>query len=174
MTTPDPQLDRVADLSREFVQKAGAIALQTNDDIGGGSFDLAKWAKSMLDLFDLALTNSAAIGPDTCMPCIPIPGLPSKEDDAEHSDYIEVNPDPQNPRIITAVPGSFTHDGDPNFVIPYFAISFEPAVLKPLATQFQICVTWDGLRNGTYHGKVRLVPESGTGTVTEEPVIIDL
>lgn len=171
MTTPDPQLDRAADLSREFVDKAGAIALQTNDDIGSGTFDLAKWAKSMLDLFDLGLANSAELGPDTCVPCLP--GLPT-EDDAEHSDYLKVNPDAQNPRIITAVPGSFTHDGDPNFVIPFGAISFDPAVLKPLATQFRVCVTWDGLRSGTYYGRVRFVPESGAGAVTEEPVIIDL
>jgi hypothetical protein len=172
MTAPDPRLDVAADVSRDFVQKAGAIALQTNDDIGSGTFDLAKWAKSMLDLFDLGLINSAELGPDTCVPSLP--GLPSNEDDAEHSDYIEVKPDTQNPRIITAVPGSFKHDGDPNFVIPAFAIFFEPPVLKPLATQFQVCVKWDGLRSGTYYGKIQFVPQNGVGPTTEEAVIVDL
>lgn len=172
MTAPDPRLDVAADVSRDFVQKAGAIALQTNNDIGSGAFDLAKWAKSMLDLFDLGLTNSAELGPDTCVPCLP--GLPTNEDDAEHSEYLKVNPDPQNARIITAVHGSFALDGDPKFVIPDFAISFEPAVMKPLATQYRICVRWDDLRSGTYHGTIRLVTESGTATTTEESVTIDL
>ena len=171
MTAPDPRLDRVAALSRQLVEQAGSVALQTNDQIDRGAFDFAKWAKSMLNLLDAGLTGGLELAPDMfapCVPCFPIPG-----NDSEHSDYIEVNPDPQYSRKLSVVPRSFKHDGAP-FVIPDSVLYFEPAVLEPLATQFRICVAWSDLRSGTYRGTVRLVPEGGGGATTEIQVIVDL
>jgi hypothetical protein len=172
MNSPDPRLDRIPRLSRELVEKAGTVALQTNDDIDRGSFDFNKWAKSMLNLFDLSLAGSLDLAPDmfaACRPCSPI-----HFDDAERSEYVEVDPDPQYPRRIQVVANSFTHVGDPNFTIPDHVVYFEPAVMAPLAVQFHICVAWPGLRSGTYRGKVRLVPDGGSGAITEYQVIIDL
>ena len=171
MTTPDPRLDRVTALSRQLVEQAGAVALQTNDQIDRGAFDFAKWAKSMLNLLDLGLTGGLELAPDMFAPCVPCFSIPG--DDSEHSEYIDVDPDPQYSRKLSVVPGSFKHDGAA-FVIPDSLLYFEPAVLKPLATQFRICVAWPGLRSGTYRGSVRLVPEGGGGATTEYQVIIDL
>jgi hypothetical protein len=172
MTIPGPRIDQVLSLSRELVTRAGAVALETNDQIERGAFDFAKWAKSMQQLFDLGLAGSLALTPDMFGPCIS--GFPATGDDSEHSEYIGVNPDGQYVRTISVVPDSFTHDGAPNFKIPDHLLYFDPPTLKPLATQFRICVLWPGLRSGTYRGKIRLVPEGGVGATSEYAVIIDL
>jgi hypothetical protein len=172
MTTPDPRLDRVLGLSRELVTRAGAVALETNDQIDKGAFDFATWAKSMQKLFDLGLAGALSLAPDMLTPCLPV--FSTSSDDSEHSEYVEVNPDNQYIRKISVVPGSFTHDGVPNFKIPDHLIYFDPPQLKPLATQLQICVIWPGLRSGTYRGKIRLVPDGGVGATSEYAVIIDL
>jgi hypothetical protein len=174
MTTPDARLDKIVGLSREFVNQAGAIALETNDAIDRGAFDYAKWAKSMLNLWDLSLTNTLEIAPDMFTPCLPCPQLPG--DEADYSELITVATATTYARKISVVPGTFRHDGAPNFAIKDYLIRFDPDVLPANATQFRISVLWPGLRSGTYRGDVKLAPESGTNVVIEDimTVIIDL
>jgi hypothetical protein len=173
MTMPEVQLDKMLVLSRQFVDQVGAIALQTNDDIDRGAFDYAKWAKSMLNLWDLSLTNALELGPEMFAPCFT---CPPSSDDPEYSEYVPV-PVPRNfARKISAVSRSFRHDGAPNFVVDDHLIRFDPAVLPANATRFRISVLWPGLRSGTYRGEVRLAPEAGAAVVIEDivTVIIDL
>lgn len=170
MTTP--KLDRIIGFSRQLVGEAGAIALETNDRIDAGTFDYATWAKSMLKLWDLGLAGGAELAPDMFMPCFPcIPGT----DEPEYSEVLHA-PSRDVARKAHLVSGSFVHDGAPSFGIPDFAISVEPPMLQPHATQFRIAVSWPGLRSGTYRGTVRFLPESTTNVVIDDivQVIIDL
>jgi hypothetical protein len=172
MTVPDMRLDKILALSRQFVDQAGTIALETNDNIDRGTFDYAKWAKSMLKLWDLSLTNTLEMGPDMFAPCFTC--LPPS-DESEYSEYILVQPR-DIARKISAVPGSFRHDGAPDFVIDDYLIRFDPPVLPANAKRFRISVLWPGLRSGTYRGVVRLVPDVDTNVVIDDVVgvIIDL
>jgi hypothetical protein len=172
MTVPEMKLDKILALSRQFVDQAGTIALQTNDDIDRGTFDYAKWAKSMLKLWDLSLTDTIELGPDMFAPCFTC--LPSS-DEAEYSEYITVTPR-DVARKISVVSGSFFHDGSPKFVIRDYLVYIDPPVLEAQETRFRVAVLWPDLRSGTYRGAVRLVPDVDSNVVVDEviPVIIDL
>jgi hypothetical protein len=174
MTTPDFRLNRITSLSRELVMAAGDITLRTNDDIDRGSFDFAKWSKSMLNLWDLTLSNSLDVAPDMFAPCF-LPCLHLPSDQPEESDYIIVEPK-DVARKVEVVPSSFKHDGSPSFGIPDPLLCVDPPVLQPHATRFQVKVLWSGLRSGTYRGIVRLIPEGPSDVVIDDilGVIIDL
>lgn len=174
MTMPEIKLDKMLALSRQFVDQAGTIALQTNDDIDRGTFDYGRWAKSMLNLWDLSLSNAIEIGPDMFVPCFTC--LPPS-DEPDYSELISVPVPTTYPRKISVVPGTFRHDGEPEFKIRDYLIQFDPQVLPANATQFRISVLWPGLRSGTYRGDVRLAPDGATTNVVIEDivtVIIDL
>ena len=172
MTAPNPKFDQLSDLSRQLVDQAGALALETNDRIQTGTFDYAKWAKSMLNLWDLGLSGSLALGPDMFAPCF---SCPPSSDDADYSEYLTA---PERPvaRKVSVVPGSFKHDGSPLCVIPDHRIHIDPLVLPAYATRFRVAVSWPDLRSGTYRGYVRVVPEMASTVVVDDvvPVIIDL
>lgn len=172
MTVSETKLDKMIALSHQFVDQAGAVALQANDDIDNGTFDCAKWAKSMLGLWDLSLTNALELGPDVFAPCFSC--LPSS-DEPDYSEYIVVTPRDVT-RTVSVVPGSFVHDGSPKFAIPDYLVSIDPPSLKPQEDRFRIAVLWPGLRSGTYRGAVRLVPDVDSNVVVDEvvTVIIDL
>lgn len=171
MTTNDPRLDRFTTFSREWVEKAGTVALQTNDQIARGAFDYAEWAKSMLDLVDFGLAGALDLAPDLMLPGLPGTG----DDEPDRSDYIEVDPDGHVDRTLSVVPGSFRHVGSPMNVIPDSAIDVEPRELKPLQTLFRLAVRWPALRSGTYRGRIRLAPARGAaGPTTVIEVTVDL
>lgn len=173
MNTFEPQLYRITGFTRQWVETVGDLALQTNDQVDRGAFDYAKWAKSMLNLFDFSLRGALDLAPDLANPGFPC--LPCGDDsEPDRSEYITVDPDGKGERRLSAVPGSFRHDGVPSRVIPDHLLTVEPNVLKPLQTTFRIAVLWPELRSGTYQGKIRMTPEQGNGQPVEFPVTIDL
>ncbi|MCT7658125.1 hypothetical protein [Mycobacterium deserti] len=172
MTAPGAKMNQIIGFSRQLIDHAGAIAVETNDQIDAGTFDYAKWAQAMLKLWDFGLAGSVDLASDVLAPCFT---CPPGADEPEYSDYLSA-PDSGVARKVSVVPGSFFHVGAPSFVIEDYRISIDPPVLKPHVTHFRVGVLWTGLRSGTYRGTVRLQPEPASDVVIDDilEVIVDL
>lgn len=151
MTDLSARITRYAETSRGLISQAGAILLQANDQIEGGTFDFAQWAKSAQQLVNLALDAGMELGPQL----LSMAYLAQSSGELEYSDFIEVKPDNECERALS-VAASFAQQGAPSWVIPDRTIVFVPGVLRPYATKFRVATSWPDLRSGTYAGRVRL------------------